>query len=251
MCWTLEASAAIAGVGIACTIHGYLRGEDKSLLVPLGYFSLMEVLQAYTYTIINQCDNPANQVATLLGYIHIAFQPFFINALSMYFVPQKVREKISGPVYFLCFASTVFMLLQVYPFSWAGKCSATTKLCGEYLCSVSGNWHIAWVIPFNDLGKIFVSLLGYLPINNLEMFAYTFSVFILPVLYGSWRVTSYNFLMGLVLADFLTNNHNESPAVWCLLSVGILLVITFRRIRNSMRVKKWFWWPKAWCEGCS
>jgi hypothetical protein len=54
----------------------------------LGYFSSMEVLQAFTYSVIDQCALPSNQIATLLGYLHIAFQPFFINMLSMGSVAQ-------------------------------------------------------------------------------------------------------------------------------------------------------------------
>jgi hypothetical protein len=76
----------------------------------------MEVLQAYTYTVIDQCDNPGNQIATLLGYIHIAFQPFFINAGPLYFIPEKIRARISPAVYFLCFVTTVCLLLRLYPF---------------------------------------------------------------------------------------------------------------------------------------
>jgi len=231
MCWSGEASAALAAAGLASTAYLAVRKkESKYLLVPLAYFSLMELLQAITYIYIGSCSLPINQVLTLLGYIHIAFQPFFINMVSMYFVPERVREKISWFVYGLSFIGTVLMIIKMYPFIWAGTCAVgTTAMCGQNLCSVHGSWHIAWNVPVNA-------------INWLYFFGYTFPAFILPVLYGSWRMTLYHALIGPSLAFMLTNNLNEWPAVWCLFSIGLLLIVIKSPIRKILHVKKWYFW---------
>jgi hypothetical protein len=71
MCWSGEASAVLATVGLATTAYVAYKGEDKSLWIPLAFFSLMELLQAFTYSVIDQCSLPSNQVMTLLGYLHI------------------------------------------------------------------------------------------------------------------------------------------------------------------------------------
>ena len=93
MCWSGEASAGLAAIGIATTVHAAYKKEPIALWITLGYFSLMELLQAFTYTVIDQCSLPSNQIATLLGYIHIAFQPFFINLICLHFTPQETRVK--------------------------------------------------------------------------------------------------------------------------------------------------------------
>src|SRR5271155_1123786 len=111
MCWSGEASAALAAAGIGTTIWAAWKKEPMSLWIALGYFSLMELLQAFTYSVINQCDLPSNQIATLLGYLHITFQPFFINAVALYFIPEEVRKRIAIPVYMVCFAGAIFMLI--------------------------------------------------------------------------------------------------------------------------------------------
>ena len=90
MCWSGEASAILATAGLASTTYLIVKKEDKQLWIPLGFFSLMELLQAGTYTVIDSCQLPVNQILTLLGYLHIAFQPFFINMVSMYFIPKKI-----------------------------------------------------------------------------------------------------------------------------------------------------------------
>lgn len=242
MCWSGEASAVLATIGLATTAYVAYRKEDPRLYAALGYFSLMELLQAYTYTVIDQCTLPGNQIATLLGYLHISFQPFFINMLSMYFIPDRIRKKIEAPVYILCFMSALFMIIQLYPMEWAGECIPGRALCGEILCSVSGNWHIAWDIPVNGIGNAFYNM-GISFIQD-GFPSYIIVAFLLPFLYGSWRMTIYHLMVGPMLAMALTSDVNERPAVWCLLSIGILLLVVKTPLRKLMFVNSWWFWPK-------
>lgn len=202
----------------------------------------MELLQAFTYSVINQCGLPSNQIATLLGYIHIAFQPFFMNAAAMYFIPAEVKKRIQLRVYALCFASSISMLLLVYPFPWAEMCKLGAMLCGDRLCSVSGNWHIAWEVPYATMGRLF---------NLFNLYVAT--ALILPFLYGSWRAGMYSVLAGPFLAMLLTDNPNEQPAVWCLMSIGLLILLKIPALQNALRVTQWPFWPRSWflkdCDG--
>ena len=234
MCWSGEASTALAVVGIATTTYAAFKKEPAVLWITLGYFSSMELLQAFTYTVIDDCSNPANQVATLLGYLHIAFQPFFINAISMYFVPDEIRRKISMPVYACCFAVEIYMILASYPFSWSGACVGS--LCSERLCSVSGSWHIAWELPLN---LIDYWNFGFFQITGLS---YVVAAFLLPILYGSWRFTLYHILMGPTIAYLLTDSMHEQAAVWCLISIALLLIVIKTPVRTFMHVRRWPFW---------
>ncbi len=244
MCWSGEASAVLATVGFCGTAYAAYKKESPLLWGALLYFSLMELLQAFTYTVIDQCSRPSNQIATLLGYLHISFQPFFANAASMYFIDRNVRQKIQGWVYSACFVAAIIMLIQLYPFDWAGACDPSRPLCGKQLCSVSGNWHIAWEVPTNGIGNFLVEKGGVFFESGFP--AYPLVVFFLPVFYGSWRFTLYHYLMGPLMASLLTSNHNERPAVWCLLSIGLLLLVVKTPLRQMLFVKKWVLWPKAW-----
>ena len=242
MCWSGEASAVLATIGISTTAYAAIKGEPRPLWISLGYFSLMEALQAFTYTVIDMCHLPANQVATLLGYLHIAFQPFFINAMSLYFIRQDIARKIAPAVYICCFITSIVMIIDLYPLQSVGQCTIGRPLCGTQLCSVHGEWHIAWELPLNawheamtiDLPPFIRSL--YLP--------YMLTAFALPILYGSWRLTIYQMTAGPILAKFLTHNPNEWPAIWCLLSIGILILVVKTPMRKHLYVRKWFLWPK-------
>jgi len=230
MCWSGEASAVLATVGLASTAYVAMKKEDKDLWIPLGYFSLMELLQAVTYQYIGMCDSPVNQILTLLGYLHIAFQPFFISMVSMHFIPKTVKEKITPFVYGVCFIGTILMLINLYPFEWAGTCKAGVHaMCASNLCSVPGNWHIAWNVPMNAM-------------SYLNQIGYIVPAFLLPLLYGSWRMTIYHLAIGPLLAISLTDNWNEWPAVWCLFSIGLLLLVMKTPLRKLMYVKKWYFW---------
>lgn len=243
MCWSGEASTVLAAIGLSSTVYFYRKKEPAVICITLGYFSLMEALQAYTYTVIDQCDNPANQIATLLGYLHIAFQPFFINAISLYFIPAEIRARIATPVYSLCFVATLCLLIRIYPFEWIPACyevkykflflnqffdSFTVPFCGERICSVSGQWHIAWEIP---------AIASLMSINM-----YCIAAFLVPILYGSWKMTAYHLFTGPFLAYLTTSSPNEWAAVWCLYSIGLLLLLVKTRIRDYLHVTHWIGW---------
>lgn len=240
MCWSGEASAVLATIGLGTAAYSAKKKMHPSLWVTLAYFSLMELLQAFTYTVIDRCDNHLNQVLTLFGYLHIAFQPFFANAISMYFLPDAKRKKIEIFVYTVCFAASIVMLLQLIPLEWAGVCLPRAPLCSSQLCSVSGNWHIAWDLPLN--GFSFNINLPFLSFSvPAYLAAYALAAFIMPVVYGVWRGTVFHLLCGPFMAWLTTDNPNEWPAVWCLLSIGIIMLVikvrTTEAICHFLKIK--------------
>jgi hypothetical protein len=96
----------------------------------------------------------------------------------------------------------------------------------------SGNWHIAWQIPTNDL-------LG--PLRDIHWTlarfpTYFVAAFLLPLAYGAWRFVLFHALAGPILAMQLTGNANEVPAIWCLFSIGIVLIALSPWVRGRFSV---------------
>jgi hypothetical protein len=228
MCWSLEASAGLAVVGTVGAVYAYRRGDSNLLWIPLLYFAGMELLQALSYPVIGNCMSSQNQLLTLLSYIHIAFQPFFVNAIFLYFIPKEVRQRVIVPVFIFCAAAALVMLVRLYPFPWAGMCEMGQILCGPQMCSVWGSWHIAWSLPLNDL----------LP----HTYAYALAAFVLPLVYGSWRAVLFAVVTGPFLAYLSTSNVNEQPAIWCLFSVALVIVTVFTPLKNALKTKSYFTW---------
>lgn len=245
MCWNGEASAVVAAIGLGSTAYAVYKREPVVLTTALGYFSLMELLQAVSYTVVDQCGTPLNETMTLLGYLHIAFQPFFINAVSLYFIAKEIRQKIAPLVYTICFIASLLLVLNIYPFSWAGQCDPYFReMCSNRLCSYYGNVHIAWEFPMNGM---FNWIAIHKHVN--AWLIYAIPAFLLPILYGSWKMTLYHVFMGPIPAAIITGSPDEMAAFWCLLSIMFLLIVVKTPIRRLLFVDRWFWWQRPPDEG--
>lgn len=242
MCWSMEATVAMVATGTVATAVTIRRREPPAIPLVLGWFTLMEALQVAGHATVGQCAAPANQATALLSYLHIAFQPFFINAFALCLVPAPVRRGVRMAVWIACGASAAVMLLQAYPFAWAGACRAGTVLCGPGPCVVPGEWHIGWSIPRNDM----LAMVSDLPIIANGFPTYIATAFLLPLLYGAWRFVLFHALVGPGLASMLTATANEMPAIWCLFSIGIILASLSRPIRAGLETRSWFLWPASW-----
>ena len=79
--------------------------------IGIGYFALMEILQFFQYKVINQCNNDYNKFLTNLGYIHICFQPVFVNLWLFAFTNKPnfifLNKIIKKVVIFFCFAKNI------------------------------------------------------------------------------------------------------------------------------------------------
>ena len=76
--------------------------------------------------------------------------------------------------------------------------------------------------------------------------SYIIAGFFIPIFYGSWRFTAYHMIFGVYLARATTTNIDEWPAVWCLFSIALLLVVVKTPVRKWLYVKRWILWPKSW-----
>jgi hypothetical protein len=221
-------SAAMVALGGTATAVSVKRGEAPAISVTLGYFTVMEALQVAGYAVINECSSPVNQTVTVLSVMHIVFQPLFINWFAMALIAKPVSLGMRSFVFTLCALSSVLMLLQLYPFQWAGDCELGSSLCARQLCTVSGDWHQAWDVPYNGLMVPVERLIGF----QWGFPSYMLVTFALPLLYGAWRLVLFHLLAGPIFAGLMTGNPNEVPAIWCLFSIFIILVALSPVIRR-------------------
>ena len=236
MCWNTEISVAMTGIGTAAALISYRRQDPAAIWLTLGYFSVMEALQVAGYAVLDQCDTTENQAVTLASYLHIVFQPFLINAFGMELVPKAVKQRTKIWVYGFCGVSAAVMIVQLIPLEFAGKCLPGSALCAPNLCTVSGDWHIAWNIPYNGLLVQFENAIGI----HSGFPTYMIAAFVLPLVYGAWRFAVIHALVGPILAWTLTDNPNEMPAIWCLFSIFILFIGLSLRARCSFTATRWW-----------
>lgn len=207
-------------LGGAATLVAARRGEPLAIWGTMGYFTAMELLQSLSYPVMGQCGNAANWWLAYLSYLHIAFQPIVINAFCMAIAPRPVAPGMRRLVYVLATIATFTLLARSVPMDWAGPCRDGEALCGPDFCVLPGQWHLAWNFAMNDLWAPLRNLLNY-PIQFPDYMA---AAFVLPLAYGAWRFVLFHLLAGPALASALTSNPDEMPAIWCLLSIGIILI---------------------------
>lgn len=236
MCWNSQVSLAMVGLGAAATAVMIVRRDAPPIWLTLGYFTAMEALQVWGYRVIDNCGTLSNQTVTVLSYLHIVFQPFFINAIAMELVPGTVKRRAQAWVYLACAVSAAAMLLQIAPVQAFGSCLPGSPLCADRWCTVSGEWHIAWDVPYNGF---FVGMERTLGVSS-GFPSYMLAAFVLPLAYGAWRFVALHALAGPLLAWSLTDDPNEMPAIWCLFSIVILLIGLSPLLRRSVTSTRWW-----------
>lgn len=224
MCWTGPYSAAFAAAGFTGAAWARKKGHEPFRWMPLAYFSVMETLQAFTYIYVGECGHPANKTLTILSYLHICFQPFFVNMFAMSWIKPERRKLLNLKwVWGICaFATSVMLLMLLFKGRWSECEVGKQMLCGEVICSYRGEWHIAWKLPLTNLDGYYL--------------VYWISAFLVPILYRSWRFVLYHFLLGPVFAWSMTGDINERAAIWCLASIGFLLATHIPFIAKWMAV---------------
>lgn len=239
MCWNVEASVGMVAIGTIATAVTYRRGDPPAIWLTLGYFAVMEALQVAGYGVVNQCGTTANTSVTVLSYLHIVLQPFFINAFAMELVPDVVKRRVRIGVFSACAVSSLVMLIQILPAPQLGDCQPGSALCAARWCTVSGDWHIAWDVPYNGLLVPLEQMIGI----HFGFPTYMIAAFIFPLIYGAWRFAGVLAAAGPILAANLTTNPNEMPAIWCLFSIAILLISLSPVVRQTVSTTHWWGRP--------
>ena len=230
MCLGMSATAAMVGAGTVATLVAARRREPAAIWGTLGYFTLMEALQLWGYGVRDMCGTPSNGAVTVLSYLHIALQPLVINAFAMAIAPRPVPPGARRLAYGVAGLASALLLARLLPGEALGACLPGTALCSDRLCLTSGTWHIAWELPLNGLMAAFEGWVGGWP-SYPEYFV---AVFLLPLVYGAWRFVAFHAVAGPLLALALTSDPDEMPAVWCLFSIGILLIGLSPTIRHGV-----------------
>jgi len=239
MCWSVEASVGMVAIGTIAAAVTYRRGDPPAIWLTLGFFTIMEALQVAGYGVVDQCGTAENETVTVLSYLHIVIQPFFINAIAMELVPDVVKRRARVGVFAACAVSSLVMMAQIIPAAQLGDCLPGSPLCADRWCTVSGDWHIAWDVPYNGLLVGIERIFGFYS----GFPTYMAAAFILPLFYGAWRFVAVHLVSGPILAAYLTTDPNEMPAIWCLFSIAILLIGLSPLVRQQVSTTRWWGRP--------
>merc|ERR1712137_628424 len=207
-------SFAMSAIGLIFSI--ILFRESKSLRISAGmfFFFTMEFLQGVQYWYIDDCDNIVNKVLTILGFIHIVFQPFFTHFICSALAMTKVDKAKYNVILGLCLIGSVWLISRALMAPWAAfhpsaECPSTEWLRGTEWCTFSGNYHLSWSVPMYDQtyfspGASIHFFLMFAPFMVMDRKMVVLGLFLL--------------LSGPILASYITPSLHEQASIWCFYS---------------------------------
>lgn len=228
MCWGIEVTAGFTAAGVVAAGLSARRGDPAAVPLTFLFFAAMEGLQLGGYMVIDQCGTPANRVVTALSLLHIALQPIVINAFMLAWLCPGAAARLRRWVMRLAALGSVLVMVQMLPWAGLGRCMPGRPLCGEVLCTISGNWHLGWTLDYSDIFGLPDRILG----ASFGFPGYVLAVFVLALLYGLWRFALLHALVGPVAAGYRTDNPAEAPAIWCLVSILLIFVVMVPGVRQ-------------------
>jgi len=246
MCFNKTWSLFFAGFGFASAFYVWRRTRNVPLAAGIAYFGLMEFLQFFQYLVINECSNPVNKFLTVLGFLHICYQPLFTHLIANSVEANPAYRERYAILFKLCFLGGTMLFarwfLAEYFSGYFPKVIASSDftifqndtaslslpretewLRGVSLCTFKGQSHLAWSIPLVDVSY-------YVPALSLHSFLMFGPFFVL----GDFELALQGLLLmitGPVLASWITPNLMEQGAIWCFFSItqiSLMLLILFQ-----------------------
>ena len=213
MCFTENMSLTVGILGILSSFYFYSYKKNIYASLGIGYFSLMEILQFFQYKVVDQCNNPLNKLLTIIGYLHICFQPLFANIWLFAFTTYH-----NFIFLYMAFFAGLLLASRLLIFSEEDLCDGRNEpLCGKQTCVYSGNRHLAWNVRLRAAGKYW-----FTPSIGLHFF-----MWVIPILtLFQFKPIVAMILTGPYLGYFFTNNIHEQPAIWCFTAI-FQMIITF------------------------
>ena len=269
MCFSAEWSAFFAAISVVAAFIMHRKYGSTRHSIAILFFGSMELLQTVQYWYIavpednwSMCGNTTNQFLTFIGYLHICFQPFFLNlALDAMWRRESLVGRLHNDlIQKLCLAGSVFLMGRylsaiIFPemldTKLGAECPSTYSLSSGFdpmlqetppnhlgfSCTYLSNsttgessGHLAWALPFSK-PSYFVPNLA---VHAFLMFAPSL-VHPDPIARAGGLFLC---LTGPVMAKMITPSLNEGAAVWCFFSmfqIVILLVASYFMVEKEVK----------------
>lgn len=223
MCWSLGASSFFSVMAIVLAWKFKSAGWAR---VAFGYWSLMELIQALQYTVIDDCGGFFNYWLTIAAILHLSYQPFFYCIYLLHFLEKRNHVVGWGIVRVALVASTLLAarMIDMNPDDRYSCDPDIDPLCGRQVCSYSTKIHVAWIAPLRTCDAEYLSP-GW-SLHGLFWIA-------APVAMGAWWVATYELLTGPILAAIISDDKNGTGAIWCMYATGQLLLVVLYNMRQK------------------
>ena len=184
------------------------------LSIPLIFLALKDLIQGLSYRNIKR--NKSTQLLTSLSWIHICFQPLFVNIFASYF---DKNFKYWNVIFFTCiiFALHNITVLKKFDIQNDPNCIKKNKyddFCSKKTQSYIGKYHLGY--KFKTDNTRYPYFYPILPILMIVPSLFTKSRFLGLI----WAL-----FIGIIYSIFNNIGDGEAGAIWCFSSILIALPI--------------------------
>ena len=218
MCFTKEMSLGLFLVGCGTSLYLKSKNENINLYIPIIYFSIMELLQYIGYITLENKNKKFNKIIAVLIYVHIGFQPYFVNMWFSNFIPSS--SKIYIPLILkLCIVFGLFWISRLFFWDTSYKylCDSNNEpACGKKTEVLKG--------PIHLLYKAKIRASNYL---THSVFMHFFLWFVPVIFIGIDKFIYSITLLSGIFSWFLASNIHETASIWSLWVIPVLLISLF------------------------
>lgn len=211
-------------IACAITISKKASWRITAFVIFLASKELFQLLLYYNLpTSTTSACPPVNRLLTVLSWIHVSLQPFFVLLFISAF--SKKRRLYDVPlllaVIYAAFNAT--RLKELYPGPVQTPCSnldPETSMCRAQTCSIKGAHHVAY--GFSLASADADHTLRLIPTH----FAYVLLSIFTPIIIGDWQIALIHSAVAYIALFIAPKDLGEAAAIWCLNSfwMGILAI---------------------------
>ena len=211
MCFSETQSFINAILLIIGSIFVYPKYRLSIILI---FLALKDLIQGFLYKY--QHNEKIENVLTVLSWVHICFQPLFVNIFMSNFSQNK--NNYWNIIFIISFLYGIYTLTTLKEFDIQNDpdCNSNKKndFCSINTTSYIGKYHIAY--KFNRDNDILFFPIIYL----ILMF--------IPTLFTNSRILGiiWGLFVGLIYIFFNNIGEGEKAAIWCFLSIIFFLPIS-------------------------
>lgn len=212
MCFTERQSFINVIILIIGSIFVYPKYR---LTIFLIFLASKDLIQGFLYKY--QHNEKLEKNLTILSWIHICFQPLFVNMFISYFSEKKYNN-YWNIIFVICLLYGIYTLTTLKEFDIQNdphciKIDKNDDFCSKYTTSYIGKYHIAY--KFNrDNDRIFFPIIHLILIFVPSLFT---NCRILGIIWGLFVI--------LIYIYFNDIGNGEKAAIWCFLSIVYFLPI--------------------------
>ena len=184
------------------------------LTIFLIFLALKDFIQGFLYKY--QHNEKLENSLTVLSWVHICFQPLFVNIFMSNF--SQNENNYWNIIFIICFLYGIYALTTLKEFDIQNdpdciKKNKKNDFCSKHTTSYIGKYHIAY--KFNRDNDILFFPIIYL----ILMF--------IPSLFTNSRILGiiWGLFVGLIYIFFNNIGEGEKAAIWCFLSIIFFLPI--------------------------